>query len=98
MKSIVFWDMTPCSLAQMYWCLGRTPINFYQHTRRHVLHRVALQNDKLFHPEKTLMGFIISMTRKPSYFKVVHVMFLFFLNPFLHSAFVPTIHLTMQDL
>jgi len=42
------------------------------------------------------MVFIISTTRKPSYFKVVHVMFLFFLS--LHSAFVPTIHLTMQDL
>ena len=28
------------------------------------------------------MVFIISMTRKPSYFKVVHVMFLFFISLF----------------
>lgn len=58
------------------------PINFYQHTRRLVLQSVTLQNDKLFHPEKILMVFIISMTRKPSYFKVVHVMFLFFISLF----------------
>lgn len=77
MKNIVFWDMTPCSLAQIYWRLGRKPINFYQLIRCLVLHRITLQNDKLFHSEKILMVFIISMTRKPSYFKVVHVMFLF---------------------
>ena len=97
MKNIVFCDNTPCSLAQIYGRLGRTPINFYHLTRCLVLHRITLQNDKLFHPEKILMVFIISMTRKPSYFKVVHVTFLFFFL-FLHSAFVPTIQLTMQDL
>jgi len=78
MKSIVFWDMTLFSLAQIYRCLGRTSINSYQHTRSLVLHSITLQNDKLFHPEMILIVFIISMTRKSSYFKVVHVKFLFF--------------------
>jgi hypothetical protein len=47
MKSIVFWDVTPCNLAEAYTRSGRASVNLYQNMRRHIIVYSTLHSEKL---------------------------------------------------
>jgi hypothetical protein len=55
MKSIIFCNVTQCTLIKVHRRFGRTPVDFYQSTRRHILDYSILHSHCRDNPKCNIM-------------------------------------------